>query len=273
MKKEIIKFFGQNTIQVSDDIASEEPMELIIEYKEKGELIKKTIAVTMRSPGDDFDLARGFLFTENIISSWEAIENIKYETDDLSENKVLVKIKDKKYLHFPSMDRNFYITSSCGVCGKSSIEALSAVSSFLFTSKKGVVDSVTLLLLSQIIFSGQNEFQKSGGVHATSLYNFNTKTILLREDVGRHNAMDKALGALSLLTSTPFSDYIAFVSGRISFELVQKVYMAGIPVIVAFGAPTSLAVEFAEETGITLIGFLKKDRFNIYTSPTRIIFE
>lgn len=275
MKKEIVKFSLKGCVQVSDDIAAEEPLEVVIEYMEKGERIRKTIAITMRSPGADFDLARGFLFTENIVSSWEGIELIAYDSGNgcTDTNKILVRIRDKSYINLPSIDRNFYTTSSCGICGKTGIEAVRAIGSFLLTNQKGLIRSETLLNLSETIFSGQDEFQKNGGIHAASLYNFKEKTILLREDVGRHNAMDKALGALSLMTPPPFSYYIAFVSGRISFELVQKAYLAGIPVIAAFGAPTSLAVDFAEETGMTLIGFLKKERFNIYTAPSRIIFE
>lgn len=251
-----------------DHLAVEEPLEVRILYTSDKNALSKTISVTMRTPGNDEELAAGFLFTEGIITAKEQIASVSQLPYD--ENIVLVKLSDGTVPRLQQAERNFYTTSSCGVCGKSSINAIKTVSVFHALKDTLAVDAGKLYGLQDLLRAQQAIFQSTGGLHASALFDTRGQFILLREDVGRHNALDKVIGASLLDNQLPLNDHILLLSGRASFELIQKAAMAGIKLVVAVGAPSSLAVQLAEECGITLIGFLRNERFNIYTHSHRI---
>jgi len=228
----------------------------------------------MRTPGADHELAAGFLFTEGIVTAPDQITDIRYcgkpAPGSTLKNTILVELADSVDVELKRLERNFYTTSSCGVCGKSSIDALRTGVKAL--EKSGTtIAAPTLVCLPELLRSSQNIFDSTGGLHASALFDSNGKLDIVREDVGRHNALDKVIGAKFLAGNVPLSGSILLVSGRASFELVQKSLMSGIPVLAAVGAPSSLAVELAEEFGMTLVGFVRKGGFNIYTGGQRII--
>lgn len=244
----------------TDVLAIEEPLEIKIKYTSNGNSKERSISVTMRTPGNDDELAAGFLFTEGIISDFTQIKNIRQSSD----NSTTVELQDGIQPVENKLERNFYTTSSCGVCGKASIDAITTVSSFKIKKNNERPDSDIILSLPEKLSKQQEIFKSTGGLHASALFDLSGKFIELREDVGRHNALDKLIGTMLMKNKVPLSNTILLLSGRASFELIQKASMAGIPIVAAIGAPSSLALELAKETGITLIGFLKKDKFNLY---------
>jgi len=254
--------------ETTDKVAVEEPLQIQLEYSTATGKILKDIAVTMRTPGNDEELATGFLFTEGIIKSAETISEINRSHAD--ENMVQLILKEGTIPILGNAARNFYTTSSCGVCGKASIDAINTVSSFTEVKDDIHIDASILYQLQDSIKAEQKVFEDTGGIHASALFDINGKCLMLREDVGRHNALDKIIGAALLNSELPLNNCLLFLSGRASFELVQKAVMAGIKVIAAVGAPSSLAVEMAKDNGITLVGFLRNDRFNIYSGKERI---
>lgn len=254
--------------QFEDHLAVEEPLEVRILYTSDKHTISKTISVTMRTPGNDEELAAGFLFTEGILTAKEQIAAVSQLPYD--ENIVLVKLSEGTTPRLQQAERNFYTTSSCGVCGKSSINAIKTVSVFHALQDNLAIDAGKLYGLQDLLRAQQAVFQSTGGLHASALFDTRGQFILLREDVGRHNALDKVIGASLLNDQLPLNNHILLLSGRASFELIQKAAMAGIKLVVAVGAPSSLAVQLAGECGITLVGFLRNDRFNIYTHSQRI---
>jgi FdhD protein len=221
----------------------------------------------MRTPGNDFELAVGFLFTEGIIKN-----NFQIKSHHLDEsgNKIRITLHENETPSLKNTERNFYTTSSCGVCGKASIEAIKTVSSFNIHDDYTRIDTKLIQQLEKELLKQQAVFSQTGGLHASALFDNHGQFILLREDVGRHNALDKLIGASFRKDSLPLSGKILLLSGRASFELIQKAWMAGIAVVAAVGAPSSLAVSLAKEAGITLIGFLRNDRFNIYCGDERL---
>ncbi len=251
-----------------DHLAVEEPLEIQLSYYQSSKKIIKSISVTMRTPGHDHELAVGFLFTEGIITGCEQVESVKSAA--LVENNVVVTLSDTFTPTLNALERNFYTTSSCGVCGKASIDAIKTVSVYQSQFDEIRLTKEVLFTLSEKIAGQQNIFESTGGLHASSLFELDGNFVMLREDVGRHNALDKLIGAAFLNDELPLSQNMLLLSGRASFELVQKASMAGIRVVAAIGAPSSLAVQLAEESGITLIGFLKNDRFNVYTGFGRV---
>jgi FdhD protein len=264
---------------VSDDVdrdtlAVEEPLEIRLGVFENGKTVHKSISITMRTPGDDFELAAGFLFTEGILHSKDQIARLHHcgppnKTNNL-QNTVRVDLKPETTVDFKRLERHFYTSSSCGVCGKSSIEALHTGVRKLEVTNLPVFAPATIHQLPDILRRSQNVFDQTGGLHAAGLFDANGNLIALREDVGRHNAVDKLIGSQFLDGRVPLSDKLLQVSGRASFELVQKALMAGIPILSAVGAPSSLAVELAKEFGMTLLGFVRHNRFNIYCGTERI---
>lgn len=243
---------------VEDLLATEEPLEIRLIY---GPLhTKKNLAVTMRTPGNDEQLTTGFLYTEGIIQHKDDITDIAI----LNENVIQVTLKETVTLDLNSMDRNFYTTSSCGVCGKASIDAIKTECVIYDKAKPFTVSPDVIYSLPEILRQHQANFQETGGIHAAALFDISGNILMAREDVGRHNAMDKLVGSALKDGLLPLQKHILLLSGRASFELVQKATMAGLKVIVSVGAPSSLAVQAADEFGITLIGFAKKDKFNIY---------
>lgn len=269
---EIKKISIQGTITGTDLLAIEEPLEIRIGFGGLEERQQKSLSVTMRTPGHDFELAIGFLFTEGIVQHIDQIESVKYCEDvgkqEEKGNVVRVELKSEVKIDFEKLQRHFYTSSSCGVCGKSSIESVKVVCQPL-----GEGFSISASLIHQLpdtLRKAQAVFEYTGGLHAVGLFDTSGELILLREDVGRHNALDKAIGAMVLKKQVPLSDYALLVSGRASFELVQKAAVAGIPVLAAVGAPSSLAVALAKESGMTLLGFVRNERFNIYCGDQRI---
>ena len=254
--------------EADDKVAVEEPLEIQLAYSTATGRMQKNIAVTMRTPGNDEELAAGFLFTEGIIKNAGDIQDIKQLPAD--ENRVLVTMHENIIPVLANAARNFYSTSSCGVCGKASIDAIRTVSVFGDVQDDICIPAPVLYHLQDNLKKQQQVFEDTGGIHASALFNLDGNFMMLREDVGRHNALDKIIGASLVKNELPLNNCILFLSGRASFELVQKAVMAGIKIIAAVGAPSSLAVEMAKEAGITLIGFLKNDRFNIYSGKERI---
>jgi FdhD protein len=270
----IIKVDDAERTDALDSLAIEEPLEIRLAYHADGERVIKNVSVTMRTPGNDAELAAGFLFTEGIIKSKEEIDTMEYCFIACAENKenvIQLSLADGVIPNLHNTERNFYTTSSCGVCGKGSINAIRTVSSFIKQKDEhNSVDAVILYLLPEILKQHQAIFADTGGLHASALFNTDGKLLLVREDVGRHNALDKLIGAALNKNWLPLDQSVLLLSGRASFELVQKAAMAGINIIVAVGAPSSLAVELAAEFNITLAGFLRGRRFNIYTAAHRI---
>lgn len=267
-KLEIIKVKEKSGSSFVDDVSVEEPLEIKVRYGEESEMKTKNLSVTMRTPGNDTELAAGFLFTEGIISNLGQIKTIEHAITECSrnnENSIVVELVAGYIPDLMNVDRNFYTTSSCGVCGKGSIESIRTVSTFQSISKKTLnIELEVLYQLSEKLRSLQDNFSSTGGIHASGIFDIEANLLGLREDVGRHNALDKLIGYFLLEDQLPLRERILVLSGRASFELVQKAAMAGIPVIAAIGAPSSLAIKLAKEFDISLLGFLGKNRFNIY---------
>ena len=267
-KTTILVVENNKQISRSDYLAIEEPLQIRLVNPQQ------TLAITMRTPGADFDLAAGFLYSEGVASKREDIEQISYCVDrDLKEeqlyNIVNVKLREGLLLNLPSLERHFFTTSACGVCGKANIEALKIRGCPVISVEKQVTAEV-IYSLPDKLRSAQGIFTATGGLHAAALFDLSGQLLKLREDVGRHNAVDKLVGSAFLAGELPLSDRIVMVSGRSSFEIVQKCIVAKVPIICAVSAPSSLAVSLAEEFGITLIGFLRGQRFNIYSGSDRI---
>ncbi|GAB4197415.1 MAG: formate dehydrogenase accessory sulfurtransferase FdhD [Thermoflexibacter sp.] len=265
-----------HTERVSDLLATEEPLEIKLLYYNNLEMIEQSIAVTMRTPSHDFELVLGFLFTEGIIKNFSEVKKIRYckanGKQDTKDNIVKVELQAEVSVELARLQRNFFTTSSCGICGKSSIENIQQTLWYELSPQVPIFHAKTILGLVQKVKNAQTNFKYTGGVHASALFDEKGTLIMIREDVGRHNALDKAIGAMLAQGKLPLSNYLLWVSGRISFELIQKALMAGIPCLVAVGAPSSLAVDMARASGMTLVGFTKEDRFNIYSGEQRIIF-
>lgn len=269
VKSKMIRRVKAHAITPFTDVVSvEEPLEIRAIYSPEAERIRKSISVTMRTPGNDLELALGFLFTEGIISSYENIKSASHAVDSLlsqDENIVEVEFAEDFVPQLQQSERNFYTTSSCGVCGKSSIQSIKTISPFRDLPKHRLTLSPeNLYCLKEKLRSAQGGFAATGGIHASGLFSLSSELVAVREDVGRHNALDKLIGNSLMNNALPLNQHILLLSGRASFELIQKAAMAGISLIAAIGAPSSLAVELAEELDITLIGFLKEESFNIY---------
>jgi FdhD protein len=251
-----------------DQLAIEEPLEIQLAYALGEEYVMKNISVTMRTPGEDKALAIGFLFTEGIIKHAAEIEQVNQSV--LGCNRILVTLAQGTRPLLQQTDRNFYTTSSCGICGKTSIEAIKTVAPFPITTDDIQVDAATICALPDFLRQQQLLFEHTGGLHASALFDLQGNFMFLKEDVGRHNALDKVIGHAFLSNDLPLDNCILLLSGRASFELIQKASMAGIKIVAAIGAPSSLAVDLAREAGITLIGFVRNQQCNIYSGEQRI---
>ncbi len=270
----ITKINGSVSTAVSDALAIEEPLEIRLEYGPAQNRQAKGVSVTMRTPGNDAELATGFLFTEGIIKGQQQINSITHTFIACAENKenvIVVSLAEGAEPNLHNSERNFYTTSSCGVCGKGSINAIKTVSTFTNQQDDCRVSADVIYRLPAMLQENQRVFADTGGLHASALFSIYGELMMLREDVGRHNALDKLIGAAITNNQLPLNKHILLLSGRASFELVQKAAMAGIMIIAAIGAPSSLAVQTAEEFNITLIGFLRNGRFNIYTAAHRVL--
>jgi FdhD protein len=256
-----------------DVLAAEEPLEIQLSYERRdGVRVNRSVSVTMRTPGHDEDLAAGFLFGEGLIRDRGQVAAIDAAPAGAggSGNTVRVGLAGGLDVDLRALERHFYTTSSCGVCGKTSIEALRIAQGAPLCADEPVVDFATLLRMPDALRENQGVFERTGGLHGAALFEATGRLILVREDVGRHNAVDKVIGAQFLAGRTPLPGTVLAVSGRASFELVQKALMAGIPILVAVGAPSSLAVELARQFGATLAGFVRDGRMNIYSGARRL---
>ncbi|MGB3510223.1 MAG: formate dehydrogenase accessory sulfurtransferase FdhD [Microcoleaceae cyanobacterium] len=251
-----------------DQLATEEPLEIRLTFP------KQTVAVTMRTPGADFELATGFLYSERVIKNREDIEKISYCIDpeidgEQKQNIVNVSLKPELNPKLKTLERHFFTTSACGVCGKKSIESLQ-IKGFSAIPLGLEISAEVIYSLPDKLSSAQGLFKSTGGLHAAGLFDAHGELLKLREDVGRHNALDKLIGSEFLAGELPLNNRIVMVSGRSSFEILQKCITAGVPIVCAVSAPSSLAVEIAREFNITLVGFLRGRKFNIYSGVERV---
>lgn len=249
-----------------DLLAVEQPLEIKIVYGPENDRQQKNISVTMCTPGNDEELATGFLFTEGIITGNDDIMNC----GSAGNNIVIATLRPGISFDPKKIERHFYTSSSCGVCGKSSIDAVKNVFTNNIVKDNININASVLTKLPEALRKQQEVFEYTGGLHASALFDLEGNLLLTREDVGRHNALDKLIGASLMAGNVPIDNHILLLSGRASFELIQKAAMAGIKFVCAVGAPSSLAVELAKETDITLVGFLRDGRFNIYCGEQRI---
>lgn len=263
---------GQRTLP--DQLALEEPLEIQVAYGAPESRQWKTAAITMRTPGHDRELAAGFLVGEGIVHSLGEIEAVHTRGPRYGEagfqHSVRVTLRPEVKVDLARLERNFYTTSSCGVCGKTSLDALELISIRPLPKSGWQIDPATVCALPARLRESQAIFDQTGGLHGAGLFTPEGKAVVVREDVGRHNAVDKVIGTEFLAGRFPLARHILVVSGRASFELMQKALAAGIGMLVAVGAPSSLAVEVAEKFGATLIGFTKAESFNIYTGAERV---
>ena len=249
-----------------DLLAIEEPLEIRISYFKNNNRKEDNLSITMRTPGEDSELALGFLFTEGIIDSMDQVLSIH----SFSENSITIAFTKNVIFDIKKLEKHFYTSSSCGICGKTSIEAIRTIKSSTTNNKTLIVNSTVIQNLPSALRIKQNIFEQTGGLHASAIFNPEGELILLCEDVGRHNALDKLIGSALKTNILPLEKYILLLSGRASFELIQKATMAGITIVASIGAPSSLAVELANEREMTLIGFLRNKQFNIYCGKERI---
>ena len=263
-------------LDTSDRVVLEEPLEIRLNYVDGLARSEKAISITMRTPGNDAELAAGFLFTEGIIPCPTAVTGIAAaelasDPHNASDaNTVTVRLADDIQLVWPSLERHFYATSSCGVCGKASLSALQVKGLKPILRDGFTFDTTLITLLSERLRAGQAIFDRTGGLHAAAIFDESGELVAIREDVGRHNAVDKLIGAEFLAGRPSLGNRLLFLSGRASFELVQKALVARIPMIASVGAPSSLAVELAKTFDLTLIGFVRDDRFNVYHGGWRL---
>ena len=274
VKRVQIRRFGADGGTCDDVVATEEPLEIRLSYMHPdSRRAQKSISITMRTPGNDEELAAGFLLTEGIIggpAELQAIGPCGPPAANGLINVVRVDLAPGVEVNLARLERHFYTSSSCGVCGKASLEAVAVQGRYDLRGNPLRVSAESLGALPDRLGALQSVFERTGGLHASGLFDAAGQVRVGREDVGRHNALDKLVGQALLKDELPMSDCGVVVSGRASFELMQKAMMAGIPIMAAVGAPSSLAVEFAEEFGMTLVGFLKANRFNVYSRPDRI---
>ena len=266
---------ADEALGASDAVATEEPLEIRLGYsRADGSRAEESISVTMRTPGNDEELAAGFLYTEGIVHSRADILAAAPRgpaAPNGLHNVVRVDLGAGVPVDFKRLDRHFYTSSSCGVCGKASIDAVAVQGRFDLRNAGIRMSRDVLGALPAALKSQQAVFAQTGGLHAAGLFNAQGRIVSVREDVGRHNALDKLIGNALLEGRVPLTEAGIVVSGRTSFELVQKAMVAGCPWLAAVGAPSSLAVELAKEFGMTLVGFLKPGRFNIYSRPDRVV--
>lgn len=270
-----IQRVGHGAGDVEDILATEEPLEIRLGYTgPEGARAQKSVSITMRTPGNDEELAIGFLYSEGIIQSAadvDAVAPCGPPAPNGLVNVVRVELGEHVDVDLARLERHFYTSSSCGVCGKASLEAVAVQGRHDIHAAKFAIHGDVLGALPARLQSLQAVFEQTGGLHASGLFDADGNILSVREDVGRHNALDKLTGRELMDGRVPLTGRGIVVSGRASFELMQKAMVAGCPLLAAVGAPSSLAVELAAEFGITLVGFLKPDRFNIYTLPERIL--
>jgi FdhD protein len=282
LETSVLKISGRRSQQVQDSLAIEEPLEIQLGYGPAGSRHTKSISVTMRTPGNDFELAAGFLMTEGVVQDANDIDQITPAavhpvneaaapvTARYSENRIRLELAPNVPVSIANLERNFYTTSSCGVCGKASLLALQTVCPPR-VKNSFEMEAQILCTLPGRLRKTQAMFDRTGGLHGAGLFDSTGQLLAVREDVGRHNAVDKLVGSEFLADRTPLRNHLLLLSGRASFELLQKALMAGVSMVAAVGAPSSLAVQVAREFDIILVGFLREDHFNIYHGAEHIL--
>jgi len=275
IKYKILKLKDGASQEVKDFVSVEEPLEMNLKFKSKNKWQSENLSITMRTPGNDEDLITGFLFNERIIEKVENIVKIEKQGelvgDHNIENKIEATIDDIKNIEIDKLKRNFLMNSSCGICGKTSLDAVEVIKKDKLDLSFPKIHQKIILKSPELLISKQSEFSKTGGIHASSLIDESGNLIATREDVGRHNALDKLIGYVRKKKLIDNHSQFIACSGRLNFELVQKALMSNIGVMVGVGAPTSLAIDLAKRFNMTLLGFVKKNSFNIYTNKERII--
>ena len=276
-KYKVLKYKSNNAKNIDDLISIEEPLEITIKFKNKEIWNENIISITMRTPGNDKDLVRGFLFNERIIEKIEYIDKIESVGENVGQyslkNKIVATINNSENVDIDKIKRNFLTNSSCGVCGKTSLDSLEVIKKDKILKSLPKISHEIIMKSPTTLRENQSEFSKTGGIHASGLFSDNGDVVAIKEDVGRHNALDKLIGyALEKKLLNPSNQFLA-CSGRLNFELVQKALMSNIGVLIGVGAPTSLAIDLANKFDMTLVGFVKQDSFNIYSNKERIIIK
>ena len=277
IKYNVLKLKNSKLEEIKDSVSVEEPLEMRLKYKKNNKWVVENISITMRTPGNDEDLIKGFLFNERIITNINDIESIEHKGEvsgdyDL-QNVIEATIGNIDNIEIGKLKRNFVTNSSCGVCGKTSLDAIQVIKENKLDLTFPLINEKVILRSPKLLMNEQSEFSKTGGIHASALIDVNGNVIAIKEDVGRHNALDKLIGhSISKKILNPEKQFIA-CSGRLNFELVQKGLMGNIGVMAGVGAPTSLAIDLAKRFDMTLLGFVKESSFNIYSNKKRIILS
>ena len=270
-----VKYKQNQSATIDELISIEEPLEMIVRYKKNNNWIDNSISVTMRTPKNDEDLIVGLLFSEGIIRKFpeiEKIESLGHGTGKFKlRNKIRVTLNNGENLDVKHLRRNFLTNSSCGVCGKASMDSLEIICKTKINKNNPKIKSSLVTAIPNLLKQSQSEFSKTGGIHASALFDQDGKVLVIREDVGRHNALDKVIGHCFKNSIFDTKNQFIACSGRLSFELIQKTLMANIGLLMGVGAPTSLAIDLAKRFDITLIGFIKSDSFNVYCGENRIL--
>ena len=273
-KYKVLKFNSKKFESIDDLISIEEPLEISLKYKDENNWITQNLSITMRTPGDDENLVRGFLFNEQIVQDIKDIDSIESYGKKVGQynikNKILATLNNSQNVNISKIKRDFLTNSSCGVCGKSSLDALEIIKKDKTNSVEPQISKEVIIESPNILKNNQSEFSKTGGIHASGLFSGNGQLIDLKEDVGRHNALDKLVGSILINGKLDPKNQFITCSGRLNFELVQKVLMTNIGIMIGVGAPTSLAIDLANKFDMTLIGFVKRDSFNIYTNNKKV---
>jgi FdhD protein len=277
IKYNITKLKGSIKEEVQDHVSVEEPLEMSLKFKKDDKWNIENISITMRTPGNDEDLVSGFLYNERIIENINEIEKVEKKGETVGDynlqNKIEATINNTKNLDIGKIKKNLITNSSCGVCGKTSLDSIEVLKTNKIDLSFPKINYNIILKSPELLQNNQSEFSKTGGIHASALIDDKGEVIAIREDVGRHNALDKLIGhALKNKIIKPENQFIA-CSGRLNFELVQKALMSNIGLMAGVGAPTSLAIDLAKRFNMTLVGFVKQDSFNIYSNKERIIIK
>tara|TARA_B100001029_G_scaffold175993_1_gene178260 strand:- start:62 stop:904 length:843 start_codon:yes stop_codon:yes gene_type:complete len=277
IKYNVSKYKESKIQEIKDSVSIEEPLEMSLRFKKNNKWEVQNISITMRTPGNDEDLVRGFLFNERIIENISEIESIEQKGEDVGDynlkNTIEATINNIKNLDIEKLKRNFLTNSSCGVCGKTSLDSIEILKKEKLDLSFPLIKKDIVMKAPSLLKNAQSEFAKTGGIHASALIEENGEVVATREDVGRHNALDKLIGySIHNKIMNPKKQFIA-CSGRLNFELVQKGLMANIGFMVGVGAPTSLAIDLAKRYDMTLLGFAKEDSFNIYSNINRVVIQ
>ena len=277
IKYKVSKLKDNNAKEIKDSVSVEEPLEMSLRFKIKEDWKEENLSITMRTPGQDDDLIAGFLFNERIIENFSDIEKIEKQGDEVGDysiqNKIVATINNNKNVDIGKLKRNFLTNSSCGVCGKTSLDSIEVIRSGKLDLSYPKINKKIILNSPKLLISKQSEFSKTGGIHASSLINDKGEVLAIREDVGRHNALDKLIGHVHKKKLIDNRSQFIACSGRLNFELVQKALMSNIGLIAGVGAPTSLAIDLAKRFDMTLLGFVKSNSFNIYSNKERVVIK